>query len=92
MTINNDYIFRDIVDVYKKINDEIPPDYIEFKQSLKNYIENSTWNKAPEVRASKEMFLPFLSILLEFIPNLQELTENDEIWKFNVRNIFANNV
>jgi hypothetical protein len=81
---------KDIRDIVSTINDEIPPDYIEFKQSLKNYIETSIWNKAPEVRVSKEMYLPFLSILLQYIPNLSELTDNDPVWMFSVRNIFAN--
>jgi hypothetical protein len=80
---------RDIVDVYKKIDEIIPFDYIEFKQSLKYYIENYIWNKAPEVRRSKETHIPFLNILLKYIPNLFELTDCDPIWKFYVRNIFS---
>jgi hypothetical protein len=81
---------RDIWDVYDQINNEIPSDCIEFKQLLEYYIDNSTWNKDPEVRSSKEVYLPFLSILLKYIPNLFELKDNDDIWKFRVRNIFAN--
>jgi hypothetical protein len=81
---------RDIWDVYEQINNEIPCDCIEFKQSLIYYIDNSTWNKAPDVRTSREVYLPFLSILLKYIPNLLELKENDALWKFRVRDIFAN--
>jgi len=78
---------RDIYDVYIKINEVIPKEYIEFKNKLKKYID-SLWNKAPEVCRSAETFIPFANILIEYILNIFELKNKDQMWKFDVRNIF----
>lgn len=79
---------RDIVDVYKKIDEIIPSDNIEFKQKLNDFID-SIFNLAPEVRRSKETYIPFLNILIKYIPNLFELAYDEPIWKFYVKNIFS---
>jgi hypothetical protein len=78
---------RDIYDVYISIYEVIPKECIEFKTALKKYID-SLWNQAPEVCRSSETFIPFANILIEYIPNIFELTDEEPIWKFNVRNIF----
>ena len=82
---------RDIIDVYEKINEVIPNEYNEFKKELKDYID-SLWNQAPEVRMSSHTFIPFSNILIKYIPNIIHLSNEDLIWKFNVRDIFNGNL
>jgi hypothetical protein len=78
---------RDIIDVYEKINEVIPLKCNKFKKELKNYID-SLWNQAQEVRMSSHTFIPFANILIKHIPNILHLSNEDERWKFNVRDIF----
>jgi hypothetical protein len=82
---------RDIVDVYNKIIKIIPDDKIELKSLLKEFID-SIWNKAPEVRRGPETFVPFGNILINYIPNILELTHDEPRWKFDVRDIFEGNL
>jgi hypothetical protein len=78
---------RDIGDVYDKIIVVIPDEYVEFKNELTNYIKSLCYT-APELRCSSDTYMPFARILLDHIPNICELTMEDELWKKNVRDIF----
>lgn len=78
---------RDIHDVYAKIIVVIPDEYVEFKNELTNYIKSLCYT-APELRISSHTYMPFAEILIDYIPNIYELTTEDELWKINVRNIF----
>ena len=75
---------RPIEQVYKLIIEQIPQDQIKLKLELEQFIE-SIWNKAPEVRSSGEVYLPFANILSKYIaphePNLSG-------WKKKVVDIF----
>ena len=82
---------RDIQDVYNKIIKIIPDDQIKIKSLLEEFI-NSIWNKAPEVRTGPETFVPFGNILINNIPNILELTHDEPRWKFDVRDIFDDNL
>lgn len=81
---------RDIIDVYEKINKVIPLEYDKFKKELEDYID-SLWNQSPEVRMSSHTFIPFANILIKHIPNILHLSNEDERWKSDVRNIFNGN-
>jgi hypothetical protein len=84
---------RDIESVYDKIIQIIPINKNTTKliEELKDFID-TLWNKAPEVRRSAETFIPFMNILIKNIPNIMELKNDDDKWKFDVRDIFAGNI
>jgi len=86
--INETKIPRDIEDVYKLMIIKIPCSEKEFKLELKKYI-NSLWNKAPEVRTGSYAFISYYEIMLKYIPNYHNLTNNDHKWMFVCRDIFA---
>ena len=86
--IDETKIPRDIEDVYKLMITKIPCSEKEFKLELKKYI-NSLWNKAPEVRTGSYAFISYYEIMLKYIPNYHNLTNNDHKWMFVCRDIFA---
>ena len=76
---------RDIIDVYKKINENIPNEYTELKEALREYIAN-LWNKAPEIRRSAEIYISFANILHLYITN------NEEKWVDVIKDIFQGKI
>jgi hypothetical protein len=75
---------RLIEDVHKQIYRIIPVDKIELRGDLRAYVD-SLWNKAPEVRSGREVYLPYASILSTWIdPHGENLAD----WEIQVIKIF----
>jgi len=78
---------RLIEDVHDRIIKVIPETETDLLQDLDKFI-NSIWNKAPEVRCSSEVYVPYYNILWNH--GFGELDrDQDPDWKFHVRDIFA---
>jgi hypothetical protein len=75
---------RDILDVYEQITKEIPEQHNELKLTLKTYIE-SLWNIAPEIRTSRNVYVPFATIMENYVFTLP--TTNEE-WVTTIQKIF----
>jgi len=76
---------RDILDVYKKIDENIPDQYQELKNALSVFIKN-LWNISPEGRRSAYIYKPFAEILQTYI------TTPEEEWAITVKNIFEDKI
>ena len=76
---------RDILDVYKKIDETIPDEYQELKHALSVFIK-SLWNISPEGRRSAYTYKPFAKILQTYI------TTPEEEWAVTVKNIFEDKI
>jgi len=79
---------RNIKDVHKLMFEKIPDSEIKFKSELKKYIE-SLCNKAPELGTYPDVFMSYYIIMLNYIPNYHNLTNDDPKWMFKCRDIFA---
>jgi len=80
---------RDILIVYEQIVTVIPETEYELINELENFVK-SLCNIAPEIRYTREVYIPFCNILQKHIPMIVNLNNNDEKWKFEVRDIFSN--
>jgi len=80
--------YRDIYDVHDKIINYIPPSYNSLKIKLEEYID-SLFNQQLIVRMSAFTYIPYMNILINNIPNYTNLTDDEPLWKFKIRNIFA---
>jgi hypothetical protein len=72
---------RDIIDVINRILEVIPTTETLLINELQEY-RDSLWNKAPEIRTTRDGFLPVQKILSKHIL----LLDND--WKLQVLHIF----
>jgi hypothetical protein len=79
---------RDIYDVHNKIINYIPPSYNSLKVILEQYID-SLFNQELIVRMNAQTYITYMNILIKNIPNYTNLTDDEPIWKFKIRNIFA---
>ena len=79
---------RCIDDVHKRILEVIPHSETELIHALESYIQ-SIWNKAPEVRTTAEVFIPYYLLLLEYIPQLDMLGKDSPEWCIKCRDIFC---
>ena len=79
---------RDIIDVHNKIMNYIPTGYNSLKIILEKYID-SLFNQEPIVRMSAYTYIPYMNLLINNIPNYTNLTDDEPIWKFKIRDIFA---
>ncbi len=75
---------RLIEEVHQQIYRAIPFDQIQLRNELRTYVE-TLWNKAPEVRAGPEVYLPYASILAKWI---DPHSENIKPWQKNIIDIF----
>jgi hypothetical protein len=72
---------RDIYDVHDKLIRYIPTGYKSLKIALKEYVD-SLFNQELIVRT-------YMNILIKYIPNYTNLTDDEPFWKFKVRDIFT---
>jgi hypothetical protein len=79
---------RDIYDVHDKLIRYIPTGYKSLKIALKEYVD-SLFNQELIVRMSAHSYIPYMNILIKYIPNYTNLTDDEPIWKFKVRDIFT---
>ena len=86
--INDTYVPRLINDVHKKMIIKIPDSEKEFKSELEEYIE-SIWNIAPEIKTGPHTYIPYFNIIIKYIPNYHNLTQDDPKWMFDCRDIFS---
>ena len=79
---------RDIKAVHILMIKKIPDSEKDFKLELNKYT-NSLWNIAPELRTGSCVFISYFEIMLNYIPNYYNLTNDDPRWMFECRDIFA---
>ena len=79
---------RDIYDVHDKLIKYIPTGYNSLKIALQEYID-SLFNQELIVCMSSQSYITYMNILIKNIPNYTNLTDDEPIWKFKVRDIFT---
>jgi hypothetical protein len=75
-------VFRSVVKVIEEMIRIIPKTEVHLLQDINNYYENELWNKAPEVLAGPECWIPLKNILTK------HTLVFDQEWKQSLLKLF----